>query len=56
MNSQIKKCLKELNRQKYLNLSTLGNVITPILFKKDKVCLKLVDNLIYIFYPLAELI
>ena len=34
-----------------MNLSTLGNVITPILFKKDKVCLKLVDNLIYIFLP-----
>lgn len=54
MNRKIKKCLQELNRQSYLNLSTFGNIITPVLFKKDKECLKLKDGIIKIFLPISS--
>lgn len=54
MNRKIKKCLQELNRQSYLNLSTFGNIITPVLFKKDKMCLKLNDGIISIFLPISS--
>lgn len=54
MHRQIKKCLQELNRQGYLNLSTLGNVITPVLFKKNKMCLKLDGGIIFIFLPISS--
>lgn len=54
MNRQIKRCLLELNEQRYLNLSTLGNVITPVLFRKGKLCLKLEDGIIFILLPVAS--
>jgi len=54
MNRQIKKCLQELNRQSFLNLSTLGNVISPVLFRKGKVCLRLENEIIYIFLPVSS--
>lgn len=54
MNRQIKKCLQELNKQSYLNLSTFGNVVTPVLFKKDSMCLRLEDEVISIFLPVSS--